>query len=705
MAIFQQGVFSIGGGTSGKPVPLLSITTAPSAPFEKGSKYYDGDSSSETYQKILTAVEDDTWENAKVSDPSWGTYYLYDGHAYVWDGNSLEYFELNDYQQTKDKTDSYTSNSKTTYPNSYALKEGLARKQDIANISTSFDGTTATDTNYPSTKAVVDYVNSQGIARNFDDLEIDKTTHNDYILELARQIQGKHLTNGTILYGEIRNADLPFNGNAEVRVEILETKSGASQYQVIEFTLFSTNVAPNSWTYLYYGAEHSDPAQDTTAITWIPVLNPTDDYTLTSVNTYPSSKALSDGLATKQDTLTAGANISIVNNVISATDTTYTAGAGIAINGTTISATDALPVQTDNSGKVLTTDGTNTSWQYTAQFVSGTTQNDIEIGSGPSYEIDWDNLQFGDRLDNKATYIGTFHAQDPNQTAQDYAVFVLDAQYRDIKYIGDLTASLAGLPEYTTSNVISDAHESATYNTNIVINNVNSNLIPAFTFAHSMSVVVNGTTFYGQIPNCYELDVIWKNKTEIDNADPTVSSYSTMSISNFGGGNFACGSNFADNYDLGYFKGANYNAGAPWNLNRGDLFTIPVFEIPIPLPATRYINVNRLKVNGVIYQIQDKSQFNVVTDVTSNTDPALALTDNTYYTFSDAITSLTLSNIPVVNLGPIEILFTADTGFAGVTFPQGTLYTGTIPAWEAGKTYLISIQRGIVVAAEIKSME
>lgn len=361
-----------------------------------------------------------------------------------------------------------------------------------------------------------------------------------------------------------------------------------------------------------------------------------------------------------------------------------------------------LPNQTNNSGKVLSTDGTDISWQYAAQFVSGTTQNDIEIGNSSSSEIDWGNLQFGDRLDNKATYIGTFHAQDPNQTAQDYAVFVLDAQYRDIKYIGDLTASLAGLPEYTTSNVISDAHESATYNTNTVINNINSNLIPAFTFAHSMSVVVNGTTFYGQIPNCYELDVIWKNKTEIDNADPTVSSYSTMSISNFGGGNFACGSNFADNYDLGYFKGANYGAGAPWNLSRGDLFTIPVFEIPIPLPATRYTNVNRLKVNGVIYQIQDKSQFNVVGD---STTPSLALVDNTYYTFTNALTSLTISSIPAINISSIDILFTADTGFSGVTFPANTLYTGTIPTWEAGKTYLISIQKGIVVAAEIKTME
>lgn len=45
-------------------------------------------------------------------------------------------------------------------------------------------------------------------------------------------------------------------------------------------------------------------------------------------------------LALKQNKLTAGSNIQIVGNTISATDTKYTAGANISISGTTISATD-----------------------------------------------------------------------------------------------------------------------------------------------------------------------------------------------------------------------------------------------------------------------------------------------------------------------------------------------------------------------------
>ena len=46
-----------------------------------------------------------------------------------------------------------------------------------------------------------------------------------------------------------------------------------------------------------------------------------------------------NALSTKQNTLSAGSNITISNGVISATDTTYTAGTGISISNGVISAT------------------------------------------------------------------------------------------------------------------------------------------------------------------------------------------------------------------------------------------------------------------------------------------------------------------------------------------------------------------------------
>jgi hypothetical protein len=61
--------------------------------------------------------------------------------------------------------------------------------------------------------------------------------------------------------------------------------------------------------------------------------------TSSALSGYATESYVNDGLATKQDTLSAGANIQIVNNTISATDTTYSAGQGISIVNGTISNT------------------------------------------------------------------------------------------------------------------------------------------------------------------------------------------------------------------------------------------------------------------------------------------------------------------------------------------------------------------------------
>lgn len=98
MGIFTTGLFTqeaggSGGGGNVKSETLLSVTTAPVAPFAAGSEYYDS-----TAKKIYTAAEADTWTGAAESDPGFGTYYVFDGKTYVWDGNSLEAFDLEDYQ-------------------------------------------------------------------------------------------------------------------------------------------------------------------------------------------------------------------------------------------------------------------------------------------------------------------------------------------------------------------------------------------------------------------------------------------------------------------------------------------------------------------------------------------------------------------------------------------------------------------------------
>ena len=257
-------------------VALLSITTAPSGEFKKGSKYYN---SSE--KKIYTATQNNTWENAKTSDPKFGIIYQFGNIYYQWDGDNL-------------------------------IETDLEKYEVIANKATNFD--VINNTKYPTTKAVSDYVVKQSVIRNFTDAGITKTTSSDTFVELAEEIRGKEFPTGTTLYGEVENQGMPTGiGNAEIRVEILETKSGSTHplSQVIEFTLFSTDIEPKEWTFIYYNLRDNP-------WTWVPKAVPTNDYTSTETITVPTSKALSDGLATKQDVLTAGQNITIEDNVISA---------------------------------------------------------------------------------------------------------------------------------------------------------------------------------------------------------------------------------------------------------------------------------------------------------------------------------------------------------------------------------------------------
>ena len=102
-------------------------------------------------------------------------------------------------------------------------------------------------------------------------------------------------------YADLLAYDTSHLGDKDViRVLVDETHDDESTY-------YRWNKTPQTWTYIgaidgYYNKDQTDALLDE-----------------------------------KQDTLTAGANVQINNNVISATDTTYTAGTGLNLNGTEFS--------------------------------------------------------------------------------------------------------------------------------------------------------------------------------------------------------------------------------------------------------------------------------------------------------------------------------------------------------------------------------
>jgi len=78
----ESGTVSINDFSTAS-ITLLSITTEPSGEFKAGSKYYNS-----TDKKIYTATEENTWNNAEVSDPETGIYYSYLSDIYIWDSNN-----------------------------------------------------------------------------------------------------------------------------------------------------------------------------------------------------------------------------------------------------------------------------------------------------------------------------------------------------------------------------------------------------------------------------------------------------------------------------------------------------------------------------------------------------------------------------------------------------------------------------------------
>lgn len=149
--------------------------------------------------------------------------------------------------------------------------------------------------------------------------------------------------------------------------------------------------------------------------------------------------------------------------------------------------------------------------------------------------IDPSTLKFGDRIDNKATVVGTFNSSDLGTVV--YAV--LDAQYRgaNIYCSSGLYGTDTGLPNYSKKENALNAKESATYNTDYIINNYSDKSIEAFTFVRNAdNLTFNDKQYNCQLPNAYELQQIFNMKTELDALDPTAGANSTKKLSNWGFG-------------------------------------------------------------------------------------------------------------------------------------------------------------------------
>lgn len=161
---------------------------------------------------------------------------------------------------------------------------------------------------------------------------------------------------------------------------------------------------------------------------------------------------------------------------------------------------------------------------------------------------------FGDRIGGMATVVGEYSSNDGKK----YAFAVLDAQYRgtNIKWSTGLNGIDTGLPNYS-SEPTEQNKESATYNTDYIINNYSDKAIEAFTFCRNVgSILIGEKQLNPQLPNAYELQQIFNMKTELDALDPTAETNSTKKLSNWG---------FDSEYP-GVWSSNEYGSNSSWAL-------------------------------------------------------------------------------------------------------------------------------------------
>lgn len=180
--------------------------------------------------------------------------------------------------------------------------------------------------------------------------------------------------------------------------------------------------------------------------------------------------------------------------------------------------------------------------------------------------------------DDSNNEIGTVSGFFTDANNVEYAVVCLDAQYRlaEGTYCSDISSAITDLPTYYFWGIW-EAKETATFNTQKILDfcTAQSATSTACSHCRSKSFTIDGTTYYGQLPNIIELVDICKNYTAIQSADTSVSQYSSLGLprtSDRAWTSSQCSGS------LGWYVN---NTGSPTIANKtGSYFVAPVLEIP-----------------------------------------------------------------------------------------------------------------------------
>jgi hypothetical protein len=198
-------------------------------------------------------------------------------------------------------------------------------------------------------------------------------------------------------------------------------------------------------------------------------------------------------------------------------------------------------------------------------------------GGGGSGTTDVELTRFKDDNNNE---IGTWYMNFEDDNGNVYKVILLDAQYRkaSTQWCSGTTA-VTNMPLYSglkTANVW-EAKETATQNTRFILNYCSAGGYTSTSCSHcrSQSFTIDGTTYYGQLPNCLEVVYLAKHYNEFDSLDTSASSHSST--------NFSSDRGIWSSNQSTRFNGWNmYSSGSMGtNSKTASYFACPVLEIPL----------------------------------------------------------------------------------------------------------------------------
>lgn len=202
-----------------------------------------------------------------------------------------------------------------------------------------------------------------------------------------------------------------------------------------------------------------------------------------------------------------------------------------------------------------------------------------EGGSTPSGTTDVPLTRISDDNGNE---IGTWYMNFEDANGNIFKVIALDAQYRNAstQWCSDIYNQVTNMPVYKANWGkwwYDNAMETATRNTQLILDYCSTKGYTSTSCSHcrSQSFTIDGTTYYGQLPNMREVFDMWRHRIQIERMDTSASSHSST---NFSSAHSIWSSNQYDNVDgwiLSYY-------GYVHNYEKKYFrFACPVLEIPL----------------------------------------------------------------------------------------------------------------------------